>query len=155
MLKEIKMNRLSGFLPVLIEHFGSQRLRRIADMLLAIPLVVMALVATLYFMLWHTDPLIRFMHMIWLLGFWMTGTIAMFVFIIHVRFKLGASFKTFILSAIAIALAIYFTPLSRFTNMFPRQISLILPALVGVLYITMCWLEVLRFRNKVIETQIH
>ncbi len=149
------MNRLSDFLPVLIEHFGSQRLRRIADLLLVIPLVVTAIVATLYFMLWHTDPLIRFTHMIWVLGFWMTGTIAMFAFIAPVRLKLGMPFQRLIFSAIAVALAIYFTPLSRFTNIFPKQTDLMLPALAGLLNITICGLVVLRFRNKVIETQIH
>ncbi len=146
------MIRLSDFLPIVTERFGSKRLRRIADLLLAIPWVVMAIVAALYFMLWHTDPLIHFIHMLWVMGFWMTGTIVMFAFIIPVRLKLGTPFQTLIFFTIAIALAIYSTPLSRFTNMFPRQTDLMLPALVGVLNITICWFVVLRFRNKVIET---
>ncbi|MBE0669939.1 MAG: hypothetical protein IH588_05060 [Anaerolineales bacterium] len=149
------MSRLSDFLPVLIEHFGSQRLRRIADLLLAIPWAMMAIVAALYFLLWHTDPLIRFTHMFWVLGFWMIGTIAMFAFITAVRLRLGMRFQILLLFAITIAIAIYFTPLSIFTSMFPRQISLILPALIGVLNLTICWFVVLRFRNKVIETQSH
>ena len=126
------MNRLSDYLPLLIERFGSQRLRRIADLFLVFPWVVAAIVTTLYFMFRHTDPLIRFTHMIWVLGFWMIGTITMFAFIAPVRLKLGMPFQRLILSAIAVALAIYFTPLSRFTNMFPRQIDLIMPALVGL-----------------------
>lgn len=149
------MNRLSDFLPVLIEQFDSRGLRRIANLFLVIPWVVAAIVTVLYFMFWHTDPLIRFTHMIWVLGFWMIGTIAMFAFIAPVRLKLGMPFQRLILSAIAVALAIYFTPLSRFTNMFPRQTDLMLPVLVGLLNITICWLVVLRFRIKVIETQIH
>ena len=155
MLKEIKMDRLLDFLPILIEHFGSKRLRRIANLFLVIPWVVAAIVTTLYFMFRHTDPLIRFTHMIWVLGFWMIGTIAMFAFIVPVRLKLGTPVQTLIFSNIAILLAIYFTPLSRFSNIFPRQISLILPALIGVLNLTIGWFVVLRFRNKVIETQIH
>lgn len=155
MLKEIKMSRLSDFLPVLIEQVDSRGLRRIANLLLAIPWVVMAIVAALYFMLWRTDPQIRFIHMIWVLGFWMVGTIEMFAFIVPVRLKLGMPFQRLILSTIAVALAIYFTPLSRFTNIFPKQTDLMLPALVGLLNITICWLVALRFRNKEIETQIH
>jgi hypothetical protein len=147
------MNRLPDFLPILIEQFGSRRLRQIADLLLAIPWVVMAIVTALYFMFWHTDPLIRFAHMVWVLGFWMSGTIAIFAFIVPVRLKLGMPFQALILSIIAVMLAIYFTPLSRFTNMFPRQIGLALSALFGVLNLVICWFEVLRFRNKVIETQ--
>lgn len=149
------MNRLSDFLPALTERFGSQRLRRIANLLLAIPWVVMAIVAALYFMLWRTDPLIHFTHMIWVLGFWMIGTFAMFTFIIPVRLKLGVPVQVLIFSAIAIALAIYFTPLSRFTNVFPRQTNLMLPVLTGVLNLMICWFGVLRFRNKVIEAQTH
>jgi len=149
------MNRLSDFLPVLIEHFGSQRLRQIADLFLVIPFIVTVTVTGLYLTLWRTNPLIHFIHMMWVLGFWMAGTLGMFTFIIPVRLKLGAAFQIFILSAIAIALAIYYTPLSRFTNMFPRQINLILPALFGVLNLTICWFAVLLFRNKIIETQTH
>jgi hypothetical protein len=91
--------------------------------------------------------------MVWVLGFWMSGTIAIFAFIVPVRLKLGMPFQALILSIIAVMLAIYFTPLSRFTNMFPRQIGLALSALFGVLNLVICWFEVLRFRNKVIETQ--
>lgn len=155
MLKEIKMSRLSDFLPVLIEQFDSRGLRRIANLLLAIPWVVMAIVAALYFMLWHTDPLIHFTHMIWVLGFWMIGTIAMFAFIIPVRLKLGVPVQVLIFSTIAIALAIYFTPLSRCTTVFPRQTNLMLPVLAGMLNLTICWFVVLCFRNKVIAIQTH
>lgn len=149
------MNKLFDFLPALIERFGSQRLHRIADLLLVIPWVVMAIVVVLYFMLWHTDPLLHFTHMIWVLGFWMSGTIVLFAFIIPVRLKLGAPVQVLIFSAIAIALAIYFTPLFRFTNVFPRQTNLMLPVLAGALNLTICWFGVLRFRNKVIEAQTH
>lgn len=146
---------MSDFLPILIEYFGLQRLLRSADLLLVSPLVVTTIVAALYFMFWQTDPLLRFTHMIWVLGFWMTGAITMFNFIVSLRLKFGASFQKLILSVIAIVLAIYFTSLSRFTNMFPRQTNLMLPALVGVLNLTICWFVILRFRNKVIETQTH
>ena len=149
------MKKQSDVLPTLVERYGSKRVRQITDLFLGIPFMVAVIVLGLYLLLWHTDPQIRFIHMIWVLGFWMVGTVAMFTFIIPMRLKLGTPFQKLILSAIAIVLAIYFTPLSRFTNMFPRQTDLVLPALVGVLNITICWLVVLRFRNKVIETQIH
>ena len=149
------MKKQSDVLPTLVERYGSKRVRQITDLFLGIPFMVAVIVIGLYLLFWRTDPQIRFIHMIWVLGFWMVGTVAMFTFIIPMRLKFGAPFQKLILSAIAIMLAIYFTPLSRFTNMFPRQIDLMLPALVGALNITICWLVVLRFRNKVIETQIH
>jgi len=67
--------------------------------------------------------------------------------------ELGEPFQKLILSAIA--LAIYSTPLPRFTNMFPRPTDSILPALAGVLNLTICWFEALRFRNGILETQTH
>lgn len=149
------MKKQSDVLPTLVERYGSKRVRQITNLFLAIPFIVAGIVIGLYLLLWRTDPQIRFIHMIWVLGFWMIGTIAMFTIIIPVRLKLGMPFQGLILSAVAVALAIYFTPLSRFTNMFPRQTDLVLPASVGVLNITICWFMVLRFRNRVIETQIH
>lgn len=149
------MKKQSDVLPTLVERYGSKRVRQIADLLLGIPFIVAVIVMSLYLLLWRTDPQIHFIHMIWVLGFWMVGTVSMFTFIIPVQLKIGMSFQRLILSAVAIAFAIYFTPLSRFTSVFPRQTDLMLPALVGVLNITICWLVVLRFRNKVIETQIH
>ncbi len=149
------MKRRSDVLPILIERYGSKRVRQIAELFLGAPFMVAVIVTSLYLLLWRTAPQIRFIHMIWVLGFWMVGTITMFHFIVPMRLKLGAPFQRLIVSAITIALAIYFTPLSRFTNVFPRQTDLVLPALVGMLNITICWFVALRFRNKVIETQIH
>jgi hypothetical protein len=146
------MKKQSDVLPTLVERYGSKRVRQITNLFLAIPFMVAGIVMGLYLLLWHTDPQIRFIHMVWVLGFWMSGTIAMFTFIIPVRLKLGMPFQGLILSAVAIALAIYFTPLSRFSNVFSRQTDLVLPASVGVLNITICWFMVLRFRNRVIET---
>ncbi len=148
------MKKQSDVLPTLVERYGSKRVRQITNLFLSIPFMVAGIVMGLYLLLWRTDPQIRFIHMIWVLGFWMIGTIAMFTFIIPVRLKLGMPFQGLILSAVAVALAIYFTPLSRFSNVFSRT-DLVLPASVGVLNITICWFMVLRFRNRVIETQIH
>ena len=117
--------------------------------------MVAVIVTGLYLLLWHTDPQIRFIHMIWVLGFWMIGTIAMFTFITPVRLKIGTPFQKLILSAVAIALAIYSTPLARFTTMFPKQSDLTLPAVVGILNLAISWLVTFRFRHKVIGTQTH
>ncbi len=149
------MNRLSDSLPILIERFGSQWLRRTADMLLAIPFGVTGLVTGFYIVSWQTDPLVHFTHMLFVLGFWMIGTIALFIFMIPVCLKLKVPFRAVTFPAVAIALAIYFTPLSRFRTMFPGQAGLIFPASVGMLSLAIACFVVLRFRNKVIETQIH
>jgi disulfide bond formation protein DsbB len=93
--------------------------------------------------------------MLWALGFWMMGTLAMFAVILTARQKSGASIYLLILSLAAIALAVYFTPLSRFTNLFPTQASLILPASIGAFNLLTSWLIAFRLRNKIVEPQIY
>lgn len=148
------MNRLSDYLPLLIERFGSQRLRRIAELFLTVPFIVTVIVTGLYLTLWRTNPLIHFIHMLWVLGFWMAGTLGVFAFIIPASLKLDAPFRILILSTITVALAIYFTPLSEFADMFSERINLILPAAVGILNQTISWSIAFRFRNKIAKTYI-
>lgn len=137
---------------ILIERFGSQRLQQIADILLAFPLIMILLVFGLYLTLWHANPLVHFIHMVWVLGFWMLGTSGMLAFIILARLKLDMSIPILMFTGIPITLAIYFTPLSRFTNLFLSQIGLILPAAVGCLNVIASWLFVLRFRRKITQS---
>jgi hypothetical protein len=144
-----KMDRLSEYLPLLAERFGSQRLRRTAELFLAVPFVVTVIVMGLYLMLWRTNPLIHFIHMLWVLGFWMAGTLGIFAFIIPVRLNLGFPFGILAFASMAIILAIYFTPLSRFTTVFSGLAGLILPAVIGLLNVLISWILILRFRNKI------
>jgi hypothetical protein len=136
-------------LPALIAQIGSQKLKRLAGMLLAFPIIVTMTVLWIYFAYWRTDPLIHFIHMIWVLGFWMAGTVAMFAFIIPARLKLGFPISILLFAFITFSLAIYFTPLSRFIDLFPSQTGWILPTLIGSLSIIMSELFVLRFRNRI------
>lgn len=125
------------------------------DAFLVLPFMIVLTITAIYFAFWRTDPLIRFSHMLWALGFWMMGTLAMFAVVITVRQKSGASMYLMVVSLAAIALAVYFTPLSRFTNLFPTQASLILPASIGALNLLTSWLIAFRLRNKIVEPQIY
>jgi hypothetical protein len=142
------MRKPSDDLPDLIEPIGPKKLKRITNVLLAFPIIVIATFFGLYFAFWRTEPLFRFIHMIWVLGFWTAGTVAIFAFIIHVSLKRLLPVLILIFAFLAIALAIYFTPLSRFTNLFPQQTGLILPATIGSMSILLGWLVILRFRNR-------
>ncbi|GIV98609.1 hypothetical protein [Roseiflexus sp.] len=146
---------MNSHLPRRTGHFGAQRLRRMLNLFLAAPLVIAGIVSGWYFLLWRADPLIRFSHMLWTLGFWMMGTLAMFAVIITARQKSGASMYLMVVSLAAIALAVYFTPLSRFTNLFPTQASLILPASIGALNLLTSWLIAFRLRNNIAESQMY
>ncbi|MEP0807464.1 MAG: hypothetical protein HRF47_18450 [Chloroflexota bacterium] len=132
-----------------------QKRKRMLDAFLVLPFMIALTITVIYFALWRTDPLIRFSHMLWALGFWMMGTLAMFAVILTARQKSGASIYLLILSLAAIALAVYFTPLSRFTNLFPTQASLILPASIGAFNLLTSWLIAFRLRNKIVEPQIY
>lgn len=136
-----------------MKKIAPHKLKRMLDMFLVLPLLVIVTIIAIYFAFWRTDPLIRFSHMLWVLDFWMTGTLAIFAFIIPMRLKIGASFPMLVISIAAIALAVYFTPLSRFTNLFPGQVNLTLPAAIGTLNLTTSWLLAFRVRNTIVQTQ--
>jgi len=131
------------------ENIRLQKFKRGAGILLALPILVVVVIISIYFAVWRTDPLVRFTHMIWVLGFWMSGTVALFTFIIPVRLKISLPIPTLIVAIIFISLAIFFTPISRFTSAFPNQTILILPAVIGALNFITSWLIVLHFRKKV------
>lgn len=132
-----------------MKTLNSQKLRRMADVFLALPFIVILTVIAIYFEFWRTDPLLRFIHMIWVLGFWMVGTLALFAFIIPAQLKHHTPFLKLILSIFAIFLVVYFTPLQRFTAQFITPAGLTFPAVVGILNVTISWLAAFRFRNKI------
>ena len=148
------MKNTTNYIPILTERIGAQKLKQMTGMLLVFPIIVIVIIIGIYFALWRTDPLIRSIHMIWVLGFWMPGTLGMFAFTILARSKLGMPILILIFAFISITLAIYFTPLSRFTNLFTSQTNLILPAVIGIFNVMTSWLIVLRFRKKIINSQL-
>ena len=145
------MEQISAILSALIWESSSRKLKRLTDIFLALPFIVFTALIGIYVAVWRTAPLVRFTHMIWVLGFWMVGTVAMPAFIISVRLKSGASFPILFLVVIASTLAIYFTPLSRFTSLFTGKTTLILPAALGVLNVIASWRLVLCIRKKILD----
>ena len=149
-----EMKNTTDYIPVLTERIGVQKLKQMTGMLLVFPIIVIVIIFGIYFMLWRTDPLIRFIHMVWVLGFWMSGTLGMFAFTILARLKLSMPIPILAFAFISITLAIYFTPLPRFTNLFPSPTNLILPVVIGIFNVMTSWLFVLRFRKKIINSQL-
>jgi len=132
-----------------------QKLKRLFKAFLALPFVVMVALIGIYFLFWRTDPLIRFTHMLWTLCFWMTGTLAGFAFVIPARVRPGAPIHLLVIAAATIALAVYFTPLSRFACLFSAQTNLALPAAIGGLTLITIWLIAVRLRNQTLKSQTH
>lgn len=126
-----------------------QKLWRAADVLLAVPIMVLVSLVGVYVLFWRTAPLLRFAHMLWVLGLWMAGTVAMFACLISARLKTGGRIQLLFFAFPAIALALYSTPLSRFAILFKSQTGLILPAAAGGLMIIRSWLLVLCLRNSI------
>ncbi len=143
------MKTTHDYYPALVKGIGRQRLMRMSGVLLALPVVVIAVISGIYLVVWKTDPLIRFSHMILVLGFWMAGTVATFAFILPARARAGLPVAALNLAILFILLAIFFTPLPRFMSAFRSHTSLILAALTGLLHLFISVLIVLRFRNKI------
>jgi hypothetical protein len=133
-----------------MKKITSPKLKQMLNAFLILPFIVTLTIIAIYFAFWRTDPLIRFSHMLWVLGFWMMGTLAMFAFLLPARRKIGALVYLMVVSIAAIALAVYFTPLSRFTDLFPMQASLTLPASLGALNLMTSWLIAFRLRNTLL-----
>ena len=131
-----------------MEKIDSQKLKRVTGVFLAMPFIVSAATITIYFAFWKTDPLIRFIHMTWVLGFWMLGTVAMFAFIVRVRLKPGTAYLFLVLAFAATGIAIYFTLLSRFADVFSPPLGLTLSAAIGILSTIACWLSILKNKKR-------
>ncbi len=143
------MKTMPDYYLALVDEIGRQRIMRMSGGLLALPVVVILVVSVIYFVVWRTDPLIRFIHMIWVLGFWMAGTVATFAFILPARVKAGLPVDALNIAILFILLAIFFTPFSRFTSAFRSQLGLTLAGLIGLLHVSISVLIVLRFRSKI------
>lgn len=143
------LNRMPDLALALAEQVGARQIQRMCDIFLVLPVVVIMTVFGLYLTLWRIDPLIRIAHMLWVLGSWMLGTIGMFAFIIPARLKLGFPFPILFFTSIAIVLAIYFTPLFRFTALFSNPPDLFLALAIGFVTGMSSWLLVLRYRTKI------
>ncbi len=141
--------RMPDLIPAIVEQLGLRRIQRMCDIFLVIPAVVMMVVCGFYLALWRVDPFVRFAHMVWVLGFWMVGTLGMFSFIIPARLKLGFPILLLIFASINLFLAIYFTPLSRFTAQFSNPPGLLLSSAMGILNSVVGWLIVYRFRKEI------
>src|SRR5664280_1604628 len=61
-----------------VGRIAARRVRSVAVILLLVPLVVVLVVTGLLLFVWHTDPLLRYSHMIWVLALWMVGTLGMY-----------------------------------------------------------------------------
>ena len=93
-----------------VGRIAARRVRSVAVILLLVPLVVVLVVTGLLLFVWHTDPLLRYSHMIWVLALWMVGTLGMYS--VFLASHLGLPRLRYMLAGVvAIPLAIYSTPL--------------------------------------------
>ena len=96
--------RMPDLIPAMVEQLGSRQIRRMCDIFLVFPAVVMMVVCGFYLALWRVDPFVRFAHMVWVLGFWMLGSMGMFGCIIPARLKLGFPLQIMIFASIRFSL---------------------------------------------------
>ena len=100
-----------------VGRIAARRLQSVAVILLFVPLVVVLIVTGLFLFVWHTDPLLRYSHMIWVLGLWMVGTLGMYSVFLASHLRLPRLWYL-CAAVVTIPLAIYSTPLSRFHAVF-------------------------------------
>jgi len=141
--------RMSDLLPAMVDQSGSRQIQWMCEIFLVSPAVVMLIACGFSLALWRVDPFVRFAHMVWVLGFWMLGTLELFGFIIPARLKIGIPFQLLFIATITLFLAAYFTPLSRFTTQFSTLPGLVQTTAIGILNGVVSWRIVYRYKNKI------
>lgn len=125
-----------------VGRIAARRVRSVAVILLLVPLVVVLVVTGLLLFVWHTDPLLRYSHMIWVLALWMVGTLGMYS--VFLASHLGLPRLRYMFAGVlAIPLAIYSTPLTRFRAVFGSAVG-VFAALFGFGCLLTCVLLTLR-----------
>ncbi len=145
-LTQKSLKQTAHLLTEVIKSVGSEPLHGISSMLIIAPLVVIVIVVLFYFLIWRTNPMLRFTHMIWVLSFWTSGTFDLFIFMVLVRSKLAIPFLALIASILSISMAIYFTPLPNFLTMFMDSKKLLFSLIIGVVGISLSWMNAYRIR---------
>jgi hypothetical protein len=140
----ISLKRVAALQSKLVQRLGHTRLKRLANLLFIAPILVISIVVVIYLAFWHTDPLLRFAHMIWVLGLWMLGTLSLFTFMLPARTKLIYPFLALPASVFSIAAAIYFTPLPTFATVFVDQPGMFLAVAIGFANLGLNWMVVHR-----------
>jgi len=104
----------------LLSRLDQRRLFWLATILLTAPFIVILVVALFLLRGGYSELWLRLAHMIWVLGLWMIGTLALFTFILPDRRKITYPYLALITSFLSIPLAIYFTPVQNFQAFFPN-----------------------------------
>jgi hypothetical protein len=118
--------------PALIRRLGGKTIRTLSLVLFCIPLVIMLGAVTLIFTTWHTDPLLRFAHLLWVLGLWMIGIVAIIIFLPTFQLKLARFYSLLVSFLLSVPLAIYSTPLSRFQASSTTSITIYAALVIGL-----------------------
>ena len=83
------IRNLAPYKAELVMRIGRQRVLRFNRFILVMPVAILLIISLLIFLVWRSEPVLRYIHMIWVLGLWMLGTLAMFAFVVPVRLSLA------------------------------------------------------------------
>ncbi len=144
----IGLRQAGPLVPSLAEAGGRRRMRVLAVVVLGAPILVAVIVAVLVFAVWRTDPLLRLAHMLWVLGLWMIGTVAMFAYVLPLRLGLARLSTLLVASVLSVPLAVFFTPLPRFRTTFSKPAQY-LTSLFALVAVGLCLTVAYRLRRAV------
>lgn len=96
--------------------------------------IILIMLAGLVIVTWESAPIFRLAHALWVLGFWLAGTLALWM--LRASYRTLPPYRNWAMPAAAIALscAIWLTPLYRFVALFKTtHVFLLLAiALIGL-----------------------
>lgn len=131
----LALMRIGNYRDRLVQGIGRTRFAVLLRVLIAAPLAVAVLVAASLQLAYGTADgllLARLAHMSLVLGAWTAGTLGLFLFLLPYRLKLDFPLPALLASLLALPIAIYLIPLSRFLPLFQPAGQIGLGAAAGV-----------------------
>lgn len=131
------------------QFLGVDRIHMLARGLLLSPLVVVVILAGLFFFVFHDLYLIRISHGMFIMGLWVVLTIAFFMLALNSRLNIRPVFHTLAAPVLAVPLVAYLTPLDRFMDVF-STVNPVLPLLVSLMVVSAGVFLIFRIRRELV-----
>lgn len=128
---------------------GYERINRILSGLLAGPPFALVVLAVLFMTIYRDDLMVRATHGVFVMGLWMVLALSFFMLVIISRLGYRPSLSTFTTPVLVVPIVAYLTPLLRFKETFDPP-TLLLPLLVGLFIIVVCYIFILIARNELL-----
>ncbi len=130
--------------PPAKDEFRAQ-LSVVIGLLMTMPVLALALLAAVIFLVIQDEAFTRFAHALFLIGAWMSAGVSITALAAAVRQGSPSLILPLANVVLMVAAAVYFTPISHFLNALP-PLSIVWPFAVGLALSAICYAALFRLR---------